>query len=279
MPGYSLHPIPFDVSSGATVPRLLDRRRCNLSHGLNVKTQWRFNWKWHLLLKCAGGRWNINFIKYAYGGLCTWSILIMWCIAHSAHVSANRAVVPLKVVTDYFCLSRSLHIHLNSTLSTLERCVYMTYQAVVLFALYGLYILYIQYMYMLKFNVAMLTDVNQWTHAGLLFWYFASVFVQSVQVADTGGPALRSASAATTAPATPSMAPASAFPAGLERIALRVRLNAFILHFFILYYLFWGSSLLVVYPSSHLLHWHQSFSWPHTSQNRYLNECCCTLYP
>lgn len=36
-PGYSLHPRPFDVSTGATTPRLLDRPRCNLSHGLNVK--------------------------------------------------------------------------------------------------------------------------------------------------------------------------------------------------------------------------------------------------
>lgn len=87
---------------------------------------------------------------------------------------------------------------------------------------------------MSKFSVVMLTDVNQWPHAGLLFWYFASVFVQSVQVAGTGGPAPRSASAATMAPATPSMAPASAFPAGSERIALTVCLNAFILHFFIL---------------------------------------------
>lgn len=137
-PGYSLHPRPFDVSTGATTPRLLDRPRCNLSHGHNVKKnpQWRFNWKWHLLLKCAGGRWNINFIKYAFGGLCTWSILIMWCIAHSAHVSANRAFVPRKVVIDSFCLSWSLPIHLNCALSTLERCGYITSRAVVLFALY-----------------------------------------------------------------------------------------------------------------------------------------------
>lgn len=85
---------------------------------------------------------------------------------------------------------------------------------------------------MSRFVVVMLTDVTHWTHAGqgwLLKKCFASVFAQFVQVAGMGGPALRSASAATMAPATPSMAPANAFLAGLGRIALRVCFNAFIL--------------------------------------------------
>lgn len=123
--GYSLYLRPCDVSAGATAPRLLDTPCCNLSHGLNVKTQWRFHWKWHLLLKCAGGRWNINFIKYVYSGLCTWSILIMWHIAHSTHECSWGSCATEGKTDSFSCLSRSLHVPLNSTTSSIrEVCLH-----------------------------------------------------------------------------------------------------------------------------------------------------------
>lgn len=121
--GYSLYLRPSDVSAGATAPRLLDTPGCNLSHGPNVKTQWRFHWKWHLLLKCAGERWNINFINYVYSGLCTWSILIMWHIAHSTRECSRGSCATEGKVDSSLCLGRSLHVHLNSTTSsTGEAC-------------------------------------------------------------------------------------------------------------------------------------------------------------
>lgn len=195
-PGYSLYPRPFDVSAGATLPRLLDTPRSNLSHGFNVKAQWRFHWKWHLLLKCAGGRWNINFIKYVYSGLCTWSILIML-----AHRSLDSCQCKWGSATEggedsSLCPSRLLHFHLNRTSSSIRevclhirQCFYLHHEVSVT----------VQYML-------------QWWSVSGLFW--RPVCFQCVRVAVMGGPALRSASAATTAPATPSMAPASAFLAG-----------------------------------------------------------------
>lgn len=107
---WSLYLRPFDVSASATAPRLLDTPRYNLPHGLNVKTQWRFHWKWHLLLRCAGERWNINFIKYVYSGLCTWSILIMWHIAHSTRECSRGSCVTEGKIDSCFCLARSLRV-------------------------------------------------------------------------------------------------------------------------------------------------------------------------
>lgn len=138
-------------------------------------------------------------------------------------MSANGAVVPLKVEINSFCWSRSLHIHSNSTSSIGEVCLHN------LSCSGFIWIIRSYYVQVCCCDANRCHPLNTW-RSGLVFKkYFASVFAQSVQVAGTGGPALRSASAATTALATPSMAPANAFLAGLERIALRVCFSTFIL--------------------------------------------------
>lgn len=114
--GYSLYTRPFDVSAGAAAPWswLLATPWLNFSSWPNKKTQWRFHWKWHLLLKSAGEHWNINFIKNVYTGVCTWSILIMWHITHSTLASGNGAVVPLEAVIDSFFFFFFLFKHITS---------------------------------------------------------------------------------------------------------------------------------------------------------------------
>lgn len=106
--GYSLYMRAWCMCS--SLVWLLDTPLVQFVSRPNKKTQWRFHWKWHLLLKSAGEHWNINFIKNVYSGLCTWSILILWHITHSTLVSGNGAVVSLEAVIDSsFCLNRSLH--------------------------------------------------------------------------------------------------------------------------------------------------------------------------